>query len=223
MTSIATDKDGAIVGYCFRIDSQIESGSAEEAQAASLMSIDILHSAIRAQFGERAAVGTRYIASEQDIAPAEDVPAPAAADRDAAASRNLPLPIADMPEPPAPMSAPEPALAPARGMPATPEEARARFFARYGMVVGAQRDYDFSAVRRYLNDGHLGQPRTVEEWLDLARVMREAIDRIEGDAADRRAAVAAAQDHARQQPVPARSETKIDTAAKARGRRKSAA
>ena len=63
-------------------------------------------------------------------------------------------------EPPAPMANP----------PATTEEARSRFFVRYGEIVGGQ---EWADVQRYLRQPRRVEPATVESWIAAATAVRD--------------------------------------------------
>lgn len=63
-------------------------------------------------------------------------------------------------QPPAPMTNP----------PASPEEARARFFVRYGGIVGGD---SWADVRRYLRQPRRPEPATVESWIAAAAAVRD--------------------------------------------------
>lgn len=62
---------------------------------------------------------------------------------------------------------PEPAQETAPAPPSTPAEAKQRFFARYGPIVGGQ---DWDAVRRYLRTRDR-KPTTIEEWYAAAEAV----------------------------------------------------
>lgn len=63
-------------------------------------------------------------------------------------------------QPPAPTTTP----------PASPEEARARFFVRYGAIVGGD---SWADVRRYLRQPRRPEPATVESWIAAATAVRD--------------------------------------------------
>jgi hypothetical protein len=54
--------------------------------------------------------------------------------------------------------------------PTTPEEAEARFFTRYGEIIGGG---SWANVRRYLKEPRRPEPATVEQWIAAAEAVRD--------------------------------------------------
>ena len=210
--TLISERTGQITGLGVCIEATSIDNDADAIRAAFATAFDILRQAVDDQIARLAAPAAPAVGA--DTRSAQDAPTYA--------------PPIDPPPTPAPIADPvgadlvsapaeRPSGVPAAGLadahpprpapPETPEEARDRFYARYGMAIGGNAWQAVCSFHGW-NPTEKQQPKTIEHWLEIAYLTREEITKREYNARQRRAAVAAAGQEASPQPTPARKETK---------------